>query len=414
MDQLRRMSWVATAQNSEFSIHNLPFGIFSLPGRRKRAGVAIGNDVVDLQGAHELGVLQSDFDPSVLAEPFLNSFIGLGKSRTSRVRTDLQSSLCDPDSPLRDSSALMPREGVTMHLPVQVGDYTDFYSSLEHATNVGSMFRDPDNPLLPNWRHMPIAYHGRSSSIVVSGASIYRPYGQIKLGDEPPYFGPTKRLDFELEMAFVVGKSTKQGEIVSTSQAEEHIFGLLLFNDWSARDVQRWEYVPLGPFLGKNFGSSVSPWIVTLEALAPFRTSGPVQEPPVLPYLQFDGGRNFDIALTVDLQPNEQEASTICQSNFKYMYWNMCQQLAHHTSNGCTINVGDLMASGTISGPQPGSFGSMLELSRGGRNPITLVGGVQRRFLEDGDRVTMRGYCSKDDIHVGFGEVTTKILPAFM
>jgi len=293
-------------------------------------------------------------------------------------------------------------------MPVCVGDYTDFYSSIEHATNVGKMFRDPENALLPNWKHIPVGHHGRASSIVVSGEPIVRPKGQtIPKDAKQPVFGPTQRLDFELEMGFVVGKNTDLGESIATNKAEDYIFGLVLFNDWSARDIQKWEYVPLGPFLAKNFASSISPWIVTLDALEPFRVAGPKQEPEVLPYLQYEGNKNYDIHLEVGINDN-----TVCQSNFKYMYWNMAQQLAHHTVNGCNVHIGDMMASGTISGKDENSYGSMLELAWMGTKPVQLNDGSERKFIHDGDTLRMRGYAQKDDIRVGFGEVSTKVLPA--
>ncbi|MEL6483870.1 MAG: fumarylacetoacetase, partial [Bacteroidota bacterium] len=296
---------------------------------------------------------------------------------------------------------------------VYVGDYTDFYSSIEHATNVGKMFRDPENALLPNWKHIPVGYHGRASSIVVSGEPIRRPNGQTLPKDsKTPVFGPSQRLDFELEMGFICGANTNMGETISTQNAEDHIFGLVLFNDWSARDIQKWEYVPLGPFLAKNFASSISPWIVTLEALEPFRVAGPSQEPKVLPYLEYEGQKNYDIDLEVGISPEGAEEKVVCKSNFKYMYWNMVQQLAHHTVNGCNINVGDMMASGTISGKEDDSFGSMLELAWMGTKPVAMKDGSERKFIQDGDTVTMRGYAQKGDIRVGFGEVSAKVLPA--
>jgi fumarylacetoacetase len=298
-------------------------------------------------------------------------------------------------------------------MPVKIGDYTDFYSSIEHATNVGKMFRDAENALLPNWKHLPVGYHGRASSIIPSGVPIHRPKGQFKEAEmEAPVFGPSKRLDFELELAFITGKSTKLGDSVSTAEAEDYIFGFVLFNDWSARDIQAWEYVPLGPFLGKSFGSSISPWVVTLEALEPFRTQGPTQEPEVLPYLKSEKPGNFDINLEVYVQPEGKSASKVCTSNFKYMYWNIAQQLAHHTINGCNINVGDMMASGTISGPTEDSFGSMLELSWKGTRPVKLETGEERRFIEDGDTVIMKGFAEKDGIRIGFGEVSSQVLPS--
>lgn len=304
-------------------------------------------------------------------------------------------------------------EEATMHMPVKVPNYTDFYSSEEHATNVGTMFRDPDNALLPNWKHIPVGYHGRASSIVPSGVDIHRPKGQTKAPDaDKPSFGPCKRMDFELEMAFITGKENGLGNGVSTDNAEEFIFGFVLFNDWSARDIQVWEYVPLGPFLAKNFASSISPWIVTLDALEPFRVAGPKQDPKVLPYLEYKGEKNFDINLQVALQPEGGEENVICNSNFKHMYWNVNQQLAHHTVNGCNLQVGDMYASGTISGPTPDSYGSMLELAWKGTKPVKLSDGTERKFIEDGDTVIMRGHAEKNGLRIGFGEVRSKVLPA--
>ncbi len=407
-------SWLTIAEESDFSIHNIPFGIGVHAGETF-ACTRIGDYVVNLHGVAQARLFHPlQIPDDVFRRDQLNDFIALGKTTTNAVRNTIRQLLSDAASPLKDHPKLIMEAGqVEMKLPVRVGDYTDFYSSIEHATNVGKMFRDPDNALLPNWRHIPVGYHGRASSIVVSGTPIRRPNGQMKPPTaEVPVFGPSKRLDFELEMAFVIGKENRLGEPISIAQAEDHIFGLVLFNDWSARDIQQWEYVPLGPFLGKNFGSSVSPWIVTLEVLEPFRVNGPVQEPAVLPYLQFSGLKNYDIDLTVSITPEGQSASTVCHSNFKYMYWNMCQQLAHHTINGCNVRVGDMMASGTISGPLDGSYGSMLELSWGGKNPISLAQGVQRTFIEDGDTVTMRGSAGKPGQKVGFGEVAGRIEPA--
>ena len=399
-------------EQSDFSIHNIPFGIFSTAKRSARAGVAIGEHILDLCALAQLNVF--DFNTDVFQKETLNDFISLGKKITTKVRTDIQAWLRDDASILAGKPQLFVKQAdAQMHMPVFVGDYTDFYSSIEHATNVGKMFRDPANALLPNWRHIPVGYHGRASSIVVSGVPIHRPKGQtIAAGETQPVYGPTKRLDFELEMGFICGKNTLLGDTVSTAAAEDYIFGLVLFNDWSARDIQKWEYVPLGPFLGKNFASHISPWIVTLEALEPFKVAGPVQQPEVLPYLSYEGEKNYDIALEVHLKPDQGEAQTICNSNFKYMYWNMAQQLAHHTTNGCNIKVGDLYGSGTISGTDESSFGSMLELCWMGTKPITLSDGSQRTFIEDGDTVTMRGYADKNGKRVGFGEVAAKILPS--
>jgi len=303
-------------------------------------------------------------------------------------------------------------DDVEMQLPVLIGDYTDFYSSREHATNVGKMFRDPDNALLPNWLHIPVGYHGRSSTIVPSGISVHRPMGQtLPNGESTPVFGPSRLIDFELEMGFITTDANIMGETIPVHEAEDHIFGLVLLNDWSARDIQKWEYVPLGPFLAKNFASSISPWIVTLDALEPFRTKGPKQQPAPLPYLQQKGKHAFDIVLEAFIEPENAEETLVSRSNFKYMYWSMSQQLAHHTSNGCRVNSGDLMGSGTISGPTPDSFGSMLELTWGGKNPIKMSDGSERRFINDNDTVVMRGYCENHDIRIGFGEVRSKLLP---
>jgi fumarylacetoacetase len=305
-------------------------------------------------------------------------------------------------------------EDVKMLLPIKIGDYTDFYSSKEHATNVGMMFRDPANALLPNWLHLPVGYHGRSSSIVVSGTPLHRPKGQMlpPEGGETPIFGTSKRVDFELEMAFVIGKSSELGDSISTEDANDYIFGLMLFNDWSARDIQQWEYVPLGPFLGKNFGSTLSPWIVTMEALAPFVCEGPKMEREILPYLQYEGERNYDVQLSVAIAPEGTEEKIVSNSNFKYMYWNMAQQLAHHTINGCNVAVGDVMASGTISGSTPDSYGSMLEIAWKGTKPVAMPDGSERRFIQDNDTVIIRGFAQKGDVRVGFGEASGKILAA--
>ncbi len=406
-------TWLTISPDSDFSIHNLPFGIFSKNGGSKRVGVAIGDYVIDLGAAHELGAFDGmDVSSNVLENDFLNDFIALGKPTTNAVRLRLQEHLCDDSSPLKGSGAMLPMNEVQMHLPVKVGDYTDFYSSIEHATNVGKMFRDPENALLPNWKHLPVGYHGRVSSIVVSGVDIHRPKGQTKPPEGDPVYGPSQRMDFELEMAFIVGKPTELGDQISTANAMDHIFGMVLFNDWSARDIQKWEYVPLGPFLGKSFASSISPWVVTMEALEPFKVAGPEQDPPVLDYLKTDGALNFDLNLTVEIEPDGSEPTVVSNSNFKYMYWNMAQQLAHHTVNGCNMNIGDMMASGTISGKSPDSYGSMLELSWAGKNPVKLNDGSERKFLNDGDTVTMKGHCEKDGMRVGFGEVRSKLLPA--
>ncbi len=409
-------SWVLVPEDSDFSIYNLPFGVFSSPlFPSPHIASAIGDYVIDLDWLQEHDFFNGIALPEgIFKREFLNDFIALGKQVTTAVRQRLSILLREDAIENAKEVAthfLIPMESVKMLLPVEIGDYTDFYSSREHAYNVGCMFRDPQNALPVNWLHLPVGYHGRASSIMVSGTPVYRPKGQMMPeGATQPVFGTSQRLDFELEMAFVVGKETPLGTSVSTSEAEEYIFGMMLFNDWTARDIQQWEYVPLGPFLGKNFASTLSPWIVTLEALEPFRTEGPVQDPPVLPYLQYNGQRSYDIELEVWLQPEEGMPARITHSNFKYMYWNMCQQLAHHTVNGCNIRVGDLMASGTISGPDPGSYGSMLELAWKGTKPVVLPDGSERKFLLDGDRLTLRGWSEKNGIRVGFGEATGHVL----
>ena len=405
-------SWVDIPKNSDFSIYNIPFGIFSIKNSKKRVGVAIGDMIVDLKASYDLGIFNEiPLDHDVFENKYLNDFIALGKSITKKIRLIIQSELCSDSSVLKESNALIKQSNVMMHLPLIIGDYTDFYSSIEHATNIGSMFRDPTNPLLPNWKHIPVGYHGRASSIIVSGQDVIRPKGQVlPLNEETPVFQASSRVDFELEMGFVIGKKSNLGQSISTKEAEEYIFGKVLFNDWSARDIQKWEYVPLGPFLGKSFASSISPWIVTLDALEEFKVEGPQQTPDVLPYLQYDGLRNYDINLEVSIQPENSIESIVCKSNFKYMYWNMAQQLAHHTINGCNINIGDVMASGTISGKDKGSYGSMLELSWGGKNPVTLDDGESRVFINDNDTVIMRGYCERNGKRVGFGEVRTKLI----
>lgn len=414
MNQLQ--TWVNVPDNSDFTIYNLPYGIFKTESKKPRVGVAIGQSILDLHEVHKLGFFKELTLPDkVFRKKYLNDFIALGRPIWSAVRKRLIEILSVEEVvlPKYANVVLKPQNEAIMMLPVKVGDYTDFYSSIEHATNVGKMFRDPENALLPNWKHIPVGYHGRASSILVSGSPIHRPKGQtMPPNAEQPVFGPTKRLDIELEMAFIVGRETNPGQSIPVDKTDDFIFGMVLFNDWSARDIQKWEYVPLGPFLGKNFASSASPWVVTTEALEPFKVSGPEQDPKVLPYLNYMGDKNYDIELEVSLQPQDGEENIISRSNFKYMYWNMAQQLAHHTVNGCNVKVGDMMASGTISGKEVGSYGSLLEITWSGKNPITLNDGTQRTFLEDNDTIYLRGHAQKGDIRVGFGEVSGKILPS--
>lgn len=412
-------SWIDVASQSDFPIQNLPFGIFKTQSSSPRIGIAIGDQVLDLAILNKLGFLENlKIDNSVFTNQYLNDFIALGKQTTRAVRERVSNLLNKDTAELRDNKEIQAKvlhkiSNVQMQMPVKVGDYTDFYSSIDHATNIGAMIRDPNNALFPNWKHLPVAYHGRSSSIMVSNTNFHRPKGQTKPADaELPTYGACKLLDFELETAFIIGKQTQSGESVSTDNADEYIFGMVLFNDWSARDIQTWEYVPLGPFLAKNFASTVSPWVVTLDALEPFQVKGYDQEPKVLPYLQYKGDKNIDIHLEVAIQPENAEETVVCKSNYKYMYWTMQQQLAHHTVNGCNINIGDMLGSGTISGPTPESFGSMMELSWRGTKPLKLKDGSERKFINDNDTVILRGYSEKNGIRIGFGECKAKVLPA--
>ncbi|HEV3104114.1 MAG TPA: fumarylacetoacetase [Trinickia sp.] len=418
-----KKSWLAAANDPtcDFPIQNLPFGIFSdARNPAPRAGVAIGDAIVDLSALHAAGMLALDAGHGdVFAEPTLNGFIALGRDAWRGVRIALATLLDAACPTLRDDAALRARVLVaqadaTMHLPVDIPGYTDFYSSKEHATNVGAMFRDPEHALLPNWLEMPIGYNGRASSVVVSGTPVHRPMGQLKLPEqERPVFGACRKLDIELETGFIIGRGNALGEPIRCAQAEDHIFGMVLLNDWSARDIQQWEYVPLGPFNAKGFATTISPWIVTLDALEPFRVAQPVQTPEPLPYLRHDGAHAFDIALEARLRPaGAGPATTIVRTNFKHLYWTMAQQLAHHTVSGCNTRVGDLMGSGTISGPTPESFGSLLELTSNGKRPLALDSGDMRAFIEDGDEITLAGWCQGDGYRVGFGASSGTILPA--
>jgi fumarylacetoacetase len=413
-------SWVDVKPGSDFPIQNLPFGIFSSDNLKPRVGVAIGDYILDLKTLHVLGYLKNQpFELSDFDTDSLNSLMSYGKMATRYLRNRLSELLRSDNPELRShehhvGQALVPMNQATLHLPIKVGDYTDFYSSREHATNVGMMFRDPANALLPNWLHLPVGYHGRAGSIVVSGTPIIRPKGQtMPDGASGPLFGPTRQLDFELEMAFITYSGKPLGQSISTAEAPDYIFGMVMFNDWSARDIQKWEYVPLGPFLGKNFASSMSPWVVTLDALEAFRQQGPVQEPEVLAYLKCPEAWNFDIDLEVRVHPKDSQEHTVCHSNTKYLYWNICQQLAHHTINGCSIRCGDLMASGTISGPEEGSFGSMLEIAWKGTKPVAMPDGTERKFILDLDTVSFRAIARNKDYSIGFGELRNEVLPAY-
>jgi fumarylacetoacetase len=433
----------------KFTIDNIPFGIFSVKNKKKRLATILNDQVVDIYALAELGYFDDlGIKKSIFKNDYLNDFISLGKEKTNAVRKRLQDILTNPPANIQNSTPNTPsvfyaEKAVNLHLPLKIGDYTDFYSSEQHATNVGKMFRPDGDALLPNWKHLPVAYHGRASSITVSGTNFHRPKGQFYAKDNAfPTFAATKCLDIELEMATIIGKNNPLGEAVDVNEAETYVFGFALFNDWSARDIQRWEYVPLGPFLGKNFFSSMSPWVVTFEALEPFRVSAETQHPEVLPYLKDLKRQNFDIQLEITLIPQSKPKNPkytegvsnvgfemsdigaiatsdisnpkyiISRTNFKNMYWTVAQQIAHHTVNGCNLNVGDVMASGTISGKEPNSFGSLLELTWGGKNPITLPDGAQRAFLEDGDTLIITGFAEKNGIYIDFGEVKTTIIPA--
>lgn len=413
-----RTSWLHVDKHSDFPIQNIPFGVFLTRDDIITIGTRIGDTAIDLGALHQLGYFEGiPLTDDIFLQDTLNDFIADGRQTWRAVRNRIADIFDDNNPILKNNKShkeavLFRLDEIEMQLPVQIGDYTDFYSSIEHATNVGTMFRDPDNALLPNWLHIPVGYHGRSSSIIPSGIPIHRPLGQtIAPGAETPSFGPSKLVDFELEMAFITTDANELGEPIPVDEAEEYIFGLVLFNDWSARDIQKWEYVPLGPFLAKNFASSISPWIVTLDALEPFRVAGPKPLKKQLPYLQFKGEKSFDINLEVGIKPENAKEQIVSRSNFKYMYWNMSQQLAHHTVNGCPINSGDMMGSGTISGPTEDSYGSMLELSWRGEKPIKMKDGSERKFINDNDTVIMRGFCEKDGTRIGFGEVSTKLLP---
>ena len=411
-------SFLDIPSTSHFPIQNLPFGIFSTPGTAPRVGVRIGDWILDLTVLEK----HAFFGPhlqgkNVFARPRLNALMALGKPAWHEARTVITHLLRAETPTLRDNpdlrgAALIPIQTTTLHLPAEIGDYTDFYASRQHATNVGIMFRGRENALMPNWLHLPVGYHGRASSVILSGTDIHRPQGQtFPAGASAPVFGPSRRLDFELEMGFFTGPGNPPGTPIPVEQAEDHIFGLVLVNDWSARDIQAWEYQPLGPFLAKNFATSISPWVIPLEALEPFRLPGPIQDPEPLPYLRPPANGSFDIHLEIHLQTAQMDApQVISRSNFKHLYWTMCQMLAHHTITGCNLRPGDLLASGTISGPTVDSYGSMLELAWRGERPLQLSSGETRSFLEDGDRVTLTGWCQGEGYRVGFGEVSAAIL----
>ena len=412
-------SFIDVPRESHFPIQNLPFGVFKPRNSAARVGVAIGERIVDLSVLEEKGHFDFAQDRQLFSQDSLNAFLALGRPAWRKTREVLQHLLSAEIPTLRDDAALCERvfyrqRDVTMQLPARIGDYTDFYSSYHHAHNVGTMLRGPENALMPNWKWLPVAYHGRASSIVISGTDVRRPKGQIKPPDaSAPLFGPTKSLDYELEMAFLIGLPNSLGEPVPIDRAVDHIFGFVLMNDWSARDVQTWEYQPLGPFLAKNFCTSISPWVVTLEALEPFRRPLPPQDPEPLPYLRAKNDFTFDIQLEAHLQTTKMQAPhVITRTNFQNLYWSISQQLAHHTIAGCNLQPGDLLASGTISGPTEESRGCMLELTWRGANPLKLPGGETRKWLEDGDALTITGWCDGEGYRIGFGEVSGRVIQA--
>ena len=410
-------SFIELPPDSDFPIQNLPYGIFKPRDGAARAGVAIGSSILDLSVLEELGRFREVTNERIFSTDSLNGFMALGRPAWKQVRKILQELLSAENGTLRDDTAVRSRafheqKQVTMQLPARIGDYTDFYSSYHHAHNVGTMLRGPENALMPTWKWLPVAYHGRASSLVVSGTEVKRPRGQTKLPDaNAPTFNSSKSLDFELEMAFFVGPGNSLGKSVPIDQAEDHIFGLVLMNDWSARDIQTWEYQPLGPFLAKNFCTSISPWIVTLEALEPFRKNLPAQDPEPLPYLKRADDFTYDIQLEARLQTAKMsEPQRITRTNFDNLYWSIAQQLAHHTVNGCNLQPGDLLASGTISGPTDESRGCMLELTWRGQNPLKLANGEVRKWLEDGDIVSINGWCQGNGYRVGFGDVSGRVV----
>ena len=419
----RLESWVPVSAESDFPIQNLPFGLFARGGGVARIGVAIGEMVLDCRALAQRGLCEDCCEAELLEASSLNPLLAAGRATWEALRARFSELLrIGGDSCLRESGAenfLIARDAVEMRLPMEIGDYVDFYSSLEHATNLGRLFRPNAEPLLPNWRWLPVGYHGRSSTIVIDGTPVRRPRGQRKAPDAAaPEFGPSRRLDIELEMGFVAGPGNALGVPIAVTDAQDHIFGLLLVNDWSARDIQAWEYQPLGPFLGKSFATTISPWIVTLAALEPFRVAGPRQEPEPPAYLRADRAWSYEVRLGVDLQTAKMRErgiapSRISQTSFADMYWNVAQQLAHATVNGAVVRPGDLFASGTISGAAPGTQGSLIELTWNGERPIELPEGERRAFLEDGDEVTLRGWCEKPGARrIGFGAARGRIEPA--
>ena len=416
-----RKSWIEVPTDSDFPIQNIPFGVFITKDDVITIGTRIGDCAIDMGALQQLNYFEGiELTDDMFMQDTLNDFISDGKKTWRLVRNRIAELFDETNPKLRDNKEhreiiIFNVKDIEMQLPVLIGDYTDFFSNKDHALNVGKIYRDPEQLLSPNWLHIPLAYHGRSSSIIPSGIPVHRPMGQtLPNGEKTPVFGPSRLVDFELETAFVTTDVNVMGENIPINEAEDYIFGMVLLNDWSARDIQKWEYEPLGPFLSKNFATSISPWIITMDALEPFRTKGPKQDPAPLPYLQQKGKNNFDINLEVAIKPENKEATIVSRSNVKNMYWSMNQQLTHHTSNGCRVNSGDMMGSGTISGSSPDSLGSMLELTLGGKNPIQLNDGSERRFINDRDTVIFKGYSKNNGVRIGFGELSTKLLPPFV
>ncbi len=416
-----RKSWIEVPSDSDFPIQNIPFGVFITKDDVITIGTRIGNCAIDMGALQQLNYFEGiELTDDMFMQDSLNDFISDGKKTWRLVRNRLAELFDETNPKLRDNKehkeiVIFNVKDIEMQLPVLIGDYTDFFSNKEHALNLGKIYRDPEHLLSSNWFHIPVAYHGRSSSIIPSGIPVHRPMGQtLPNGEITPVFGPSRLVDFELETAFITTDVNVMGENIPINEAEDYIFGMVLLNDWSARDIQKWEYEPLGPFLSKNFATSISPWIITMDALEPFRTKGPKQDPSPLPYLQQKGKNNFDINLEVAIQPENSNPTIVSRSNVKNMYWSIYQQLTHHTSNGCRINSGDMMGSGTISGPNPDSFGSLLELTFGGKKPVLLNNGSERKFLHDGDTVIMKGFSKNNGVRIGFGELSTKLLPPFV
>ncbi len=416
-----RKSWLEVAPNSDFPIQNIPFGVFLTKENVVTVGTRIGDFAIDLGALQQLNYFEEiELTDDMFLQDTLNDFISDGKKTWRLVRNRIADIFDENNPKLRDNNnhkniVIFKMEEIEMQLPVLIGDYTDFYANKTNTTNVSKIIDEFENELRPNWLHIPVGYHGRSSTIIPSGIPVHRPMGQtLPIGETSPVFGPSRMVDFELETAFITTDANIMGESILINEAEDYIFGMVLMNDWSTRDIQKWESIPVGPFLSKNFATSISPWIITMDALEPFRTKGPLQDPAPFPYLQLKGKYHFDINLEVSLLPENGEETIITKSNSKYTYWSMIQQLVHHTSNGCRINSGDMMGSGTISGPNPDNLGSLIEITWGGTNPIKLNDGTERKFLNDGDTVIIKGYSSNNSLRIGFGEVSGKLLPTFV